>query len=277
MASIGHGDGEGFFLPSDAPWIVHADLATLVGGIRALLMQAMHPGSLEGVRSHSRYRQDPLGRLAGTIRWLTITTFASREVIQSEAGRVNRMHDRVKGSYQAADGSQRHYRAADPDLLLWVHVAFMESFLRCHQAYSAIPIPGGADAYVRLWARSVEPLGLSEAPHSEAELIECMARFHQQLCVTDATRDVIAWIRNPPLPPLARLMYAGLFQAAVRTMPEPLRQLAGLDTLPEPLVVPPTRLLLRLIRLAIGPESPLEQSAIDRLRRGGHWPAPHEV
>ena len=33
----------GYFLPSDAPWVVHADFGTLVGGIRALLMQALHP------------------------------------------------------------------------------------------------------------------------------------------------------------------------------------------------------------------------------------------
>ncbi len=74
---VAAGEGPGLYLPTDAPWVAHGDLATLVGGIRALLMQALHPGSLAGVRSHSRYKDDPLGRLSGTIRWLTITTYPS--------------------------------------------------------------------------------------------------------------------------------------------------------------------------------------------------------
>jgi uncharacterized protein (DUF2236 family) len=62
LDAVAKGEGPGFFLPDEAPWIVHADMATLVGGVRALLMQAMHPGSLAGVREHSRYNDDPLGR-----------------------------------------------------------------------------------------------------------------------------------------------------------------------------------------------------------------------
>lgn len=66
LGVVAAGDGPGLYLPTDAPWVVRADLATLVGGVRSLLMQALHPGSLAGVRSHSRYMDDPLGRLAGT-------------------------------------------------------------------------------------------------------------------------------------------------------------------------------------------------------------------
>ena len=89
-------------------------------------MQALHPGSLTGVAQHSRYEQDPLGRLSGTIRWLTVTTFGSHEAIKGEAARVNRMHKTVSGSYETAAGETKDYRAADKDLLLWVHVAFMD-------------------------------------------------------------------------------------------------------------------------------------------------------
>ena len=75
LGVVAEGEEAGYFVPTDAPWVVHADFGTLVGGIRALLMQALHPGSLTGVKNHSRYESDPLGRLAGTIRWLTVTTF----------------------------------------------------------------------------------------------------------------------------------------------------------------------------------------------------------
>lgn len=268
---MAEGDEPGLFLPTDAPWIVHADFATLVGGIRALLMQALHPGSLAGVAQHSRYEQDPLGRLSGTIRWLTITTFGSKTAIQNEAGRVNRMHTRVVGEYESADGERLGYRAADPHLLLWVHIAFMESFLRAHQNYSKRPIPGGADEYVRLWARSVEPLGLERAPLSESELLETLERFRPELVVTEKTSAVINWIRRAPLPPLAKPVYALLFQSALASLPKEYRDLIGLKGAPLWLTRPVTTSLLRVMRFAIGPESPIEDAARERLVRAGVW------
>ena len=269
LDSVAGGEGPGFYLPHEAPWVVHADLATLVGGVRALLMQALHPGSLSGVRNHSRYKADPLGRLAGTIQWLTVTTFASKESILREAARVRGMHQRVKGQYTSADGKTRGYSAMDPELLLWVHIAFMESFLRCHQTYSAAPIPGGADEYVRLWAKSVEPLGVDRAPQSEEELFAAMEHFAPQLVVNDETREVIRWLRNPPLPAASRVVYRLLFQAAYATLPQVQQEMLGLKKWPEWLVAPATRAFLRLLRLAIGPENPIQDAAIERLRRSG--------
>ncbi len=268
---VAEGDDAGLFLPSDAPWVVHADFGTLVGGIRALLMQALHPGSLAGVQQHSRYEQDPLGRLAGTIRWLTVTTFGSRGAIEKEASRVNRLHERVTGEYQASSGKSRPYRAADKDLLLWVHIAFMDSFLRAHQSYSAAPIPGGADAYVSLWSRSVTPLGLDSAPMSEADLIEAIGRFDSELVVTNRTREVVRFIQYPPLPWLARAIYRLLFAAAVQTLEPRYRELLDLQTLPSWFVKPTTRALLKIMRTAIGPESPIEDAAKARLIRIGAW------
>ncbi len=268
---VAEGDDAGLFLPSDAPWVVHADFGTLVGGIRALLMQALHPGSLAGVQQHSRYEKDPLGRLAGTIRWLTVTTFGCRGAIEKEASRVKRLHERVTGEYQASSGKSRPYRAADKDLLLWVHIAFMDSFLRAHQSYSAAPIPGGADAYVSLWSRSVTPLGLDSAPMSEADLIEAIGRFDSELVVTNRTREVVRFIQYPPLPWLARAIYRLLFAAAVQTLEPRYRELLDLQTLPSWFVKPTTRALLKIMRTAIGPESPIEDAAKARLIRIGAW------
>ena len=266
---IAAGDEPGLYMPTDAPWIVHADFGTLVGGIRALLMQALHPGSLTGVATHSRYEQDALGRLAGTIRWLTITTFGSHAAVAGESQRVNRMHKRVTGEYETAAGEHRSYRAADPDLLLWVHIAFMDSFLRCHQMYAWREIPGGADAYVRLWAKSVEPLGLDKAPMNEADLIRDIDRYKLELVATPKTLDVVKFIKRPPLPVLARPVYWLLFEAAVVSLPIEFRELLGLKAKSAKVIKPLTRGVLRFIRVAIGPESPIEDGAIERLRRIG--------
>lgn len=263
------GNGTGLYLPTDAPWVIHADFATLVGGVRALLMQALHPGSLAGVRSHSRYKDDPLGRLSGTIRWLTVTTFGSHEAVANEASRVNRMHDHVKGSYHSAGGESRSYRAADPDLLRWVHVAFMDSFLRAHQHYSTRPIPGGADAYIRLWSASVKPLGLDDVPMNEAGLFACLNGYRGELAVTDDTRDVIQWLKKPPLPAVARMVYALLFQAAVASLPEDYQRMLGFKALPMRVIRPATLGVFQCLRWTIGTDSPIEEAAIARLHRAG--------
>jgi uncharacterized protein (DUF2236 family) len=269
---VAAGDEPGLYLPGDAPWVVHADFSTLVGGVRALLMQALHPGSLTGVKQHSRYKQDPLGRLSGTIRWLTVTTFGSQAAVAGEAARVNRMHERVVGSYTTASSGERGYRASDKDLLLWVHVAFMDSFLRSHQNYSLKPIPGGADNYVSQWALSVEPLGLSDVPRSDDELKALLDRFLPELIVTDDTREVIAWLRRPPLPLAARPFYWLFFQAALASLPANYRELLGLRSLPLRVTKPITTTILRIMRFAIGPDSPIEDAAIERLKRAGALP-----
>jgi uncharacterized protein (DUF2236 family) len=270
---IAAGDEPGLFTPDDAPWIVHADFGTLVGGIRALLMQALHPGTLRGVADHSRYQEDALGRLAGTIRWLTVTTFGSHAAIASEASRVNWLHKRVVGEYETNAKEVRAYRAADPDLLLWVHIAFMESFLVCHEWYAWRPIPGGADAYISQWARSVEPLGLTTAPMMRAELDGEIRRMLDAdiLRVDDRTRDVVKFIQFPPLPPVAKLIYRLLFDAAVVSLEPEFRQMLGLKAAPRWLVQPLTRGVLRTIRWVIGPESPIEDAGRDRLIRIGAW------
>lgn len=269
LGVVAEGDKPGFFLPTDAPWVVHRDFSTLVGGIRALLMQALHPGSLAGVAQHSRYEEDPLGRLSGTIRWLTVTTFGSTDAIAQEASRVNRMHTRVTGEYETSTGEKVGYRAADPKLLLWVHIAFMESFLRAHQHYSKAPIPGGADAYVALWSRSVTPLGLDSAPMSEGELNQVLDDFYPELVVSEKTKDVVAWIKNAPLPNSAKPVYRLLFASAAASIEPRFQKLLGLNPPPLWLLRPVTTSLLSLMRFAIGPESPIEDAAIDRLKRAG--------
>ena len=274
LEAVAKGDEPGLYLPSDAPWVVHADFGTLVGGIRALLMQALHPGSLTGVQNHSRYKEDPLGRLSGTIRWLTVTTFGSPAALQGEANRVNRLHETVKGSYTVQSGKSIDYKASDPDLLLWVHIAFMDSFLRSHQMYSNKPIPGGADSYIALWSKSVIPLGLTNAPMNEKDLIAEIERFDSEgfLSSDQNTLEVVNFIKNPPLPQSARFVYSLLFRAAVLTIDPRYLGRLGLKQGRAWLIKPMTRAVLRLMRFAIGPDSPIEDASIARLIRAGKLP-----
>ena len=274
MDRVAEGDTAGLYLPSDAPWVVHGNVATLIGGIRALLMQALHPGSLTGVEQHSRYEHDPLGRLAGTTRWLTVMTFGSQEAIDLEAGRVNRMHDHVKGEYTTGLGETKPYKAADSDLLLWVHIAFTESFLTTHELYGEEEIPGGPDEYIAQWSKAVIPLGLTKAPMSKAEMQAEIQRFKNDglLATSETTKRVVEFIRKPPLSKTALLAYDRMFDGAVASLPTEFQEMLGLKGKPLKFVAPVTRGILRSLRLALGPSSPLEDVAIKRLNRIGAWP-----
>ena len=133
VSQIEEGDDGGFFGVDSAAWIVHGGMPTLVAGIRALLMQTLHPGAMAGVHDWSRYKQDPLGRLSGTIQWLIGVTFSDTAMAVRESNRVGRFHDRVTGTYLDANEVERIYSAGDPELLSWVHVVFTDAFLASHR------------------------------------------------------------------------------------------------------------------------------------------------
>ena len=120
------------WFPEDSPIArVHGDAAMFVGGIRAVLLQTMHPAAMTAVAEHSGYRGDMWGRLARTSRFIAVTTFGTDQHAQQAVDVVRSIHDRVSGTLP--DGTS--YAASDPHLLLWVHVAEVDSFLTAHQAY----------------------------------------------------------------------------------------------------------------------------------------------
>jgi len=130
------------------------------------------------------------------------------------------------------------------------------------------PIPGGADDYIRLWAKSVEPLGLLGAPHSEADMLATIDSFHEELTVSDQTREVLQWLRKPPLPFVASIAYRLLYQAAYLTLPASYQAMIGMPVWPRALVIPITRWFLRALRWVIGPENPIQDAALERMKRG---------
>ncbi|MDF2574004.1 MAG: hypothetical protein K0S05_916 [Agromyces sp.] len=264
---LAQGVDAGYFGPGSAAWAVHGGMGTMVAGIRALLVQAMHPGALAGVHDWSRYEEDPLGRLTGTIRWLVTVTFGDRATAERASARVRGLHRRVQGEYVDARGIRRPYRASDPELLEWVHIAFTESFLTCHELWEG-PIPGGPDAYVREWAIAGELLGLTDAPRSAAELRARLDGFAAAGVLKHDERvdKAVRFIRNPPLArgmmPAYRVMFAG----AVQSLTPDQRRLLGLSAPPFPAIAA-TGAVLRSVRTVLGDRSTSEDAARARLAR----------
>src|SRR3954468_21408246 len=171
-------DGPRWFDSGSPIQQVHGDASMFVGGIRALLLQSLHPLAMAGVMDHSGFEGDPWGRLQRTSYFLAVTTFGPSDDAQRMVDAVRRVHEDVVGT--APDG--RPYAANDPHLLTWVHVAEIDSFLAAHQRYGAAPLDAaGRDTYVAQSARVAEALGVEDPPRSEAELRDQLAAYRPEL------------------------------------------------------------------------------------------------
>ena len=188
-----------------------------VGGLRALMLQSLHPAAMTAVAEHSGYRGDMWGRLARTSTFLATTTFGTAEDAQATVDAIRRIHDSISGTMP--DGST--YRASDPHLLRWVHVAEVDSFLTAHQTYGLQPLDqAGRDEYVRQAGTVAERLGAEDVPQSEAELREALASYRPELRGTDHAREAIRFLLlHPELPIAARPPYLVIASAAIGLMP----------------------------------------------------------
>jgi uncharacterized protein (DUF2236 family) len=196
---------------------VHGDASMFVGGLRALLLQSLHPLAMAGVADHSDYRGDPWGRLQRTSTFLAVTTFGPADDAQRAVDKVRGIHRRVHGT--AADG--RPYEASDPHLLEWVHIAEVDSFLLAHQLYGANPLDQrGRDDYVADTARVAAALGVVDPPLTERQLKQRIVDFRPELASTPAAREAAKFLLlTPPLPLLAKPPYAVLATTSVAMLP----------------------------------------------------------
>ena len=261
VVAMKDGDDAGFFGPGSAVWAVHGAMPVTVAGIRALLMQALHPGAMAGVHDWSRYREDPLGRLAGTVRWVLTTTFADTVAARQTSEYVKRLHTRVSGTY----GDNQAYSASDPELLRWVHIVFEESFLSCHQAWGG-PIPGGADQYVAEWAIAGELMDVATPPRSERELRDQLSAFEPQLVSDERVAQAVRFIRRPPLRRSLMPAYGILFAGAVATIPVQYRRMLGLRRAWWPAIMV-TRISLAVLSRLLGRPSTSEIQSRIRIER----------
>ena len=254
----------GLFGPGSMTWPVAGDTAVFVGGIRALLVQAAHPEVAAGVAQHSRYRQDPLGRLTRTAAYVTATSFGAMPEVSRAVAIVRSRHRPVAGHSDRG----LPYDASDPELSAWVHNSLTDSFLTAYRVYGAQPCPpADADRYVHEQARLGELLGASPLPDTAAALSAWVAS-HPHLPPSLASAQAITFLRHPPLPPAIRAAYHVLLRAAVATLPSRIQQITGLPSRPGDRTA--GRAAVTALRWALG-SSPDWQLA---LARTGSTPAP---
>jgi uncharacterized protein (DUF2236 family) len=209
---------------------VHSDTSMFIGGLRALLLQSLHPLAMAAIADYSGYRADPWGRLHRTGHFIGTTTFGTVADAERAVTTVRKVHSRITGI--APDG--RPYAANDPHLLGWVHVAEVDSFLRAYQRYGASKLTRKAsDDYVTDMAKIADALGVIDPPQSTAALRATIEGYRAELKGTTTARHAARFLLfTPPIPLAARPAYSILAGAAVADLPLSLRRELRLPWLP---------------------------------------------
>lgn len=243
-------DDPGLFGPGSSAWRIHGDAAMFVGGLRALLLQTLHPLAMAGVAEHSDYKEDPWGRLHRTGRFVGATTFGKTPVAEQQIAMVRRVHDRVVGT--AADG--RPYAANDPHLLLWVHITEVDSFLTAFDRHGYGKLTDAErDSYVNEMAEVALRLGSDEPPRSRAELDKSLELFRAECSNGPLVQEALRFLIFPPTPLASRGPYGIIAAGAVAALP------------------PWARSMLRIPPLLPGADTLAIRPAADALTRTMGW------
>ena len=228
----------GFFGPDSVTWRVHGDPSYSVGGLRALLQQALHPVAMDGVaRFSDGFRDEPWPRLTRTAQYVETLTFGTRTEAVRAVARVRGLHRKLGGAVEETTG--RAYRVDDPDLLLWVHCCEVDSLLDVARRAGVPLTDEDADRYVCEQVTAAVLVGAPEAdvPRSAAELAAYFAAIRPELAATPAARDAMRLILAPPMPAWVRFLtparpaWGTLATLGVATLPQWARRLYSLPGL----------------------------------------------
>ena len=227
----------GLFGPDSVTWRVHGDPVMVIAGLRALLLQALHPVALAGVAAHSSFREDPWGRLMRTAEFVGVTSFGTTAEARRMGARVRGVHRRYAG-HDPVTG--RDYRVDDHDLLLWVHAGLVDSFLGTSRRAGLRLSPAEADRYVAEQVRTAALVGLhpEEVPATVAELADYIEAVRPQLLASAEAHSVLRFVLAPPMATAvvvatpARPAWAALAALAVAALPRWARRLYRLPGLP---------------------------------------------
>lgn len=216
----------GLFGPDSAIWEIHADFVSMmVGGMRALMLQALHPRALAGVWDHSDFRKDLSGRLSRTAYFIAATTYGSQSMAEAAIRRVRAIHAEVQG----IDEAGRPYRADEPELLEWVHLTESWSFLSSYQRFARPDLPREIqDQYFAEMASLSQRLGATALPDTRAGVEQRMSDLLPQLAYSARARKVMGLLRDVPVEPEKKPLMRLLHAAAEVELPEWARDLMGL-------------------------------------------------
>jgi len=237
-------DPRGLFAPNTVTWRIHSDPAMAVGGIRALLQQALHPEAMDGVAKNSNFREDAWGRLQRTGDYVSTITFASADEALALAARVRKIHTSLG--------------LDDPHLLLWVHMSMVDSFLDVAIRSGMSISEAEADQYVSEMVIFAQLVGVDaeQVPSTVSQMQSYFSEISPELRASDDAKRAALFLTIPPLPTAVRFAtpaapaWASLALVAASALPAWARSLYGTPQLPGQNFA--TDLSMKAIRKTIG-------------------------
>jgi len=273
-------DDLGLFGPSSVSWRVHAEPILALAGLRALFLQSLHPRAMWGVAQNSRYRDDPYGRLLRTGTYVATVVYGTTAEARVAGRRLRAIHGRMR----AVDPrSGERYRIDEPDLLRWVHVTEVESFVTTIRRAGSELSDADVDRYYTEQLVAAELVGLDPAtvPSTAAEIAAYYDDVRPELAMTKEAAESALFLTAPPMPyklgfTPVRLAWFGIASTAVGLLPPWARRLYGLPGLPT--TDPAATLSARTLRLALRAlpdralHGPIYSAAMRRAAAAG-WPS----
>jgi uncharacterized protein (DUF2236 family) len=241
---------DGLFGPHSLAWRLHRERTLPLAGVRALMLQALHPLAMAGVAEHSNWQRDPFGRLAATTGYVLTLTYADTATAAAAARQVRRIHERVRG-VDPVTGLP--YSAEDPELLLWVHMALVDSIVSVGRRYGMPLTDADADRYVTEMAPFAEMVGVPrELIPLTCSALEATMESTSPLLATPAAHEAMAIVLDPPgLDEDLREIWHELGQIATGSLPEWARTMYGWEAPPAEIIErEPVRQLLGVLDVA---------------------------
>jgi len=235
---------DGYFHPGGIVWKVHSDSSMVVGGIRALLEQALHPEAMAGVAAHSNFREDAWGRLQRTGDYVGTLTFGTRQEADQLSSRVRMIHEKLK--------------LDDPKLLLWVHMAMVDAFLDTALRSGMNLTVDNQNEYIAEMVKFATLVGIPESmtPHDIDSTKRYFDSILPELSASDDAKRAALFIALPPLPPLLRFgtpiapIWGGITSLSAASLPKWAKRLYGWPILPGEEFA--TDLALKTARITLG-------------------------
>lgn len=244
MTNKSHLDPRGLFAPDSITWKIHSDPAMAVGGIRALLQQALQPEAMDGVAKNSNFREDAWGRLQRTGDYVSTITFGEPKAAHALAARVRKIHTSLG--------------LDDPHLLLWVHMSMVDSFLDVSLRSGMNLTDAQADQYVAEMVLFAELVGvpIADVPASVAQMQKYFQDIAPELRASDDAKRAALFLTIPPMPTAIRLAtpaapaWASLALLAASSLPQWARKLYGTPQIPGQNLI--TDISLKAVRTTLG-------------------------
>jgi len=225
----------GLMGPDSVSWRLHEEQWLITAGARAFLMQAAHPKVAQGALDHSRFAEDPFGRVFNTIQGMAILIFGTTHEASAMARHLNRLHHTVTGTLPESIGryaAGESYSGMEPLALLWVHIVFVDSMLTAYKTFVGPLSQEVCEQYWQESCRYARLLGLTDAvlPASYAAVQQYIsgALASGEIAIGLAAQFIAQKVLYPPMPLLRKPLWGIVRLITIGQLPADIREAYGL-------------------------------------------------